>query len=315
MSLQRINWTQVDTENVPSGSSIDLGSPSGSLHAVYADNLYISGTSVTALIAAGGGTGGTGGTNGSSGTSGSSGVGSSGSSGTSGVNGTSGSSGTNGSSGTSGIGTDGTSGTSGYVGYEGHLAIWRYSGNTNTALDPGVGYFNLDSAAWGTSTTSITLDNVAYSPNTNFSAYLDSLTIGTILKLVKVGDTSTFKLLKIDLVSPFDSGYEKYTVSELSGDGTTPNDNDEFLTAHAYSLTDQKSRNAVVGCLISGHQGHSGPAVYWQGVFANRNAFISYLHEAHIWLFDEIERLPASYFLSLWKYSKKPGVKRPRRYR
>ena len=84
-------------------------------------------------------------------------------------------------------------------------------------------------------------------------------------------------------------------------------DNDEFLTAHAYSLTDQKSRNAVVGCLISGHQGHSGPAVYWQGVFANRNAFIAYLHEAHIWLFDEIERLPASYFLSLWKYSKTRG--------
>ena len=91
MALQKINWTQVDTENVPSGSTINLGSPSGSLNAVYADNLYISGTSVTALIAAGGGTGGTGGTNGSSGTSG--------------INGTSGSSGTAGSSGTSGAGT------------------------------------------------------------------------------------------------------------------------------------------------------------------------------------------------------------------
>jgi hypothetical protein len=436
MALQKINWTQVDTENVPSGSTIDLGSISGSLHAVYADNLYISGTSVTALIAAGGtgGTGGLSGTSGSSGTSGvgtsgtsgssgtgtsgtsgtsgvgtsgtsgssgtgtagtsgssgssgssgiagtsgtsgagtaitltdgsttinnvdkitfsgttitdsgngdvivtitggvgtngtsgTSGVGTSGSSGTSGVAGTSGSSGIDGTSGTSGVagtsgssgtagssgtsgvagtsgssgtsgvagtsgtsgvgtsgssgssgtgsslsvtqsggstysaisgitfsgvtisdqgsgnitvsiaggtsgtGGSGTSGTSGIAGYEGHLAIWRYSGNTNTALDPGAGYFNLNSAAWGTSTTSITLDNVAYLPNQDFEAYLDGLTIGTILKLVKVGDASTFKLLKIDLVSPLDSGFENYTVSQLSSGGSTPNNNDEFL--------------------------------------------------------------------------------------
>jgi hypothetical protein len=47
--------------------------------------------------------------------------------------------------------------------------------------------------------------------------------------LVKVGDASTFKLLKIDLVSPLDTGFENYTVSQLSSGGTDPNDNDEFL--------------------------------------------------------------------------------------
>ena len=47
--------------------------------------------------------------------------------------------------------------------------------------------------------------------------------------MVKVGDASTFKLLKIDLVSPFDSGFENYTVSQLSSGGSTPNNNDEFL--------------------------------------------------------------------------------------
>ena len=433
MALQKINWTQVDTENVPSGSSIDLGSPTTPLHAVYAENLYISGVSVSSLITYGtSGTGGSGsngtsgssgssgvgssgtagssgtsgqagtsgtsgtsgqagtsgtsgssgigssGTSGSSGvgtsgTSGSSGVGTSGTSGTSGQNGSSGtsgqagtsgtsgssgigssgtsgssgvgtsgtsgssgvgtsgtsgtsgeagtsgssgssgqagssgtsgqagtsgssgssgigSSGTSGSSGSSGVGTSGTSGSSGtgsslsitqsggstytavsgitfsgativdqgngsitvniigggtsgtggagssgssgssgIAGYEGHLGIWKYSGNTNTSIDPTSGFFNLDSAAWGTSTTSISIDNVAYSPNTNFSAYLDGLTIGTILKLVKVGDASTFKLLKIDLVLPLDSGFENYTVSQLSSGGTDPNDNDQFL--------------------------------------------------------------------------------------
>jgi hypothetical protein len=43
MALQQINWLQIDTATVPSGSVIDLGAISGALHAVYADNLYISG--------------------------------------------------------------------------------------------------------------------------------------------------------------------------------------------------------------------------------------------------------------------------------
>jgi len=50
MALQQINWTQIDTATVPSGSIIDLGAVSGSLHAVYADNLYVSGLSLTDYI-------------------------------------------------------------------------------------------------------------------------------------------------------------------------------------------------------------------------------------------------------------------------
>jgi hypothetical protein len=50
MALQQINWTQIDTANVPSGSIIDLGSISGALHAVYAENLYISGQTLEDII-------------------------------------------------------------------------------------------------------------------------------------------------------------------------------------------------------------------------------------------------------------------------
>ena len=46
MALQQINWLQIDTANVPSGSTIDLGAISGALHAVYAKNLYVSGQNV-----------------------------------------------------------------------------------------------------------------------------------------------------------------------------------------------------------------------------------------------------------------------------
>lgn len=51
MALQQINWLQIDTANVPSGSVIDLGAISGSLHAVYADNLYVSGQTLEQIIA------------------------------------------------------------------------------------------------------------------------------------------------------------------------------------------------------------------------------------------------------------------------
>ena len=50
MALQQINWLQIDTTNVPSGSSIDLGAVSGTLHAVYADNLFVSGLSLDDYI-------------------------------------------------------------------------------------------------------------------------------------------------------------------------------------------------------------------------------------------------------------------------
>jgi hypothetical protein len=51
MALQKINWTQIDTAVVPSGTTIDLGAVSGPLHAVYAENLYISGQTINDFIA------------------------------------------------------------------------------------------------------------------------------------------------------------------------------------------------------------------------------------------------------------------------
>jgi cytoskeletal protein CcmA (bactofilin family) len=50
MALQKINWLQIDTATVPSGSVVDLGAVSGALHAVYADNLFISGQTLQQYI-------------------------------------------------------------------------------------------------------------------------------------------------------------------------------------------------------------------------------------------------------------------------
>jgi|LauGreDrversion4_2_1035121.scaffolds.fasta_scaffold45507_2 phage baseplate assembly protein gpV len=50
MALQKINWLQIDTANVPSGSVVDLGSISKPLHAVYAENLFVSGVELSEFI-------------------------------------------------------------------------------------------------------------------------------------------------------------------------------------------------------------------------------------------------------------------------
>ena len=62
MALQKINWLQIDSTNVPSGSVIDVGAIDGPLHAGYFDNLFISGTSLADYISQnpGGGGGGNG---------------------------------------------------------------------------------------------------------------------------------------------------------------------------------------------------------------------------------------------------------------
>jgi hypothetical protein len=54
MALQRINWLQIDTATVPSGSVIDIGAVSGPLHAGYFENLYISGQTISSFIAGAG---------------------------------------------------------------------------------------------------------------------------------------------------------------------------------------------------------------------------------------------------------------------
>jgi hypothetical protein len=73
MALQKINWLQIDTEVVPSGSTINLGTITGSLNDGYFNNIYISGTSLSDFINSipgiGGSSSGTSGTSGSSGTS------------------------------------------------------------------------------------------------------------------------------------------------------------------------------------------------------------------------------------------------------
>lgn len=53
MALQRINWTQIDSINIPTGYTVDIGNPTGSINSLYADNIYLSGTPITDLFISG----------------------------------------------------------------------------------------------------------------------------------------------------------------------------------------------------------------------------------------------------------------------
>jgi hypothetical protein len=50
MALQQINWLQIDTATVPSGSIINLGSPSGALSYGYFDEIYVSGLNLSNFL-------------------------------------------------------------------------------------------------------------------------------------------------------------------------------------------------------------------------------------------------------------------------
>lgn len=203
MALQKINWLQIDSENVPSGSTIDIGKIDGPLHAGYFENLYISGTSISDYIANNPGGGGSG---------------------------TAGSSGTSGTSGTSGLsGTDGSSGTSGVSGADGYFAKWRYRATDDTSTNPGNAYFALNISSWGVSPTEIALNDKPFDLNgQSISTYLDSLQIGSVLKIVNTNDANNYKLLQITQVSPFEFGYEAYGVNQLASNGGDPNNGDIF---------------------------------------------------------------------------------------
>ena len=109
----------------------------------------------------------------------------------------------------------------------GQLAIWRYTSSLDTGTDPGNGYFRLN-AVWSSSPTSASFDNFAYNPNASFSGYLDNLTAGTVIKLVSLSEPGTYKLLQIVSVTPYESGYENYGVSQLTSAGSDPNEGDQF---------------------------------------------------------------------------------------
>ena len=123
-------------------------------------------------------------------------------------------------------GPSGSAGPSGSVGPEGNLAIWQYSSSINTSVDPGVGYFRIDTS-WAGNTSELTIDDFAYSPAINLGSVLNGLTINSIIKLTSLTNSNNFKYLQVTAISPYESGYEKYTVTQLSSNGSA-SDNDQF---------------------------------------------------------------------------------------
>ncbi len=54
MALQKINWSQIDTITVPSGYTVDIGKIDGPINAIYSENIFLSGVSISDLYLNGG---------------------------------------------------------------------------------------------------------------------------------------------------------------------------------------------------------------------------------------------------------------------
>jgi hypothetical protein len=132
-------------------------------------------------------------------------------------------------------GFDGASGATGFQGSTGprgvdeNLAVWKYSSNTNTNSDPGSGFFRLNNSSWGSSTTTIAIDDTSFEPSIEFGSYLETIIQPScIIKLISRKDSSTYKILLVNSQSPSDIGFEKYSVTQLASNGDAPLNGDEF---------------------------------------------------------------------------------------
>jgi hypothetical protein len=130
------------------------------------------------------------------------------------------------------ISTSGTSGTSGQTlnsSSDGYLAIWRYKSSViDTDLDPGSSYFTMNSVNWQVPTTSLSLSDVSYSPSINFGLYLDALSVGSLIRIVKFSDQNIYKYFRITGVIPPENNFEKYRVQQIASSGLSANQDDEF---------------------------------------------------------------------------------------
>jgi hypothetical protein len=131
-------------------------------------------------------------------------------------------------------GSTGPAGPSGSQGPEGSLGVWKYSTDTSTDA-PSSGYFHLD-ASWSTSTSYLYLADNSFSPSVNWSSVLDSVTVGSIVKLSSQDDSTIYKILQINSVTPLETGYEKYFVTQLGSNGT-PSADDEFGVSFPYAAS------------------------------------------------------------------------------
>jgi hypothetical protein len=108
--------------------------------------------------------------------------------------------------------------------------VFKYSTNT-TISDPGSGYFRLSQIWSDTSNQLIALNDITFYPGANIGSLWDLITsqglINTVLKFVKVDDSTVYKYLRIyDFNSRTD--WEEFTVEVIAVGGSAGND-DQFL--------------------------------------------------------------------------------------
>jgi hypothetical protein len=119
-------------------------------------------------------------------------------------------------------GPTGPSGPSGSAGVDGNLAQWKYDSNTDPNTGPSNGYIKLD-ADWSSTPNYLLVDDLSSTPEINFSSILNTISIGSVIKLTSITDSDVYKFLEVNSVAPLESGYEKYEVTQIGSNGTLSN--------------------------------------------------------------------------------------------
>lgn len=133
------------------------------------------------------------------------------------------------------IGPSGSVGPSGSQGPEGSLSTWKYSTDTTGSTPPSNGYFELDTP-WSSVTSYISIADFSFDPVINWGSVLNNVTVGAVIKVSKKDDSTVYKIFEVNSISPLESGYERYYVTQLGSNGT-PSNNDEFGVSFPFATS------------------------------------------------------------------------------
>lgn len=128
-------------------------------------------------------------------------------------------------------GTSGTSGTTSNSSSDGYLGIWKYNSNLiDTDVNPGNGYFTLNITNWQLPVTNFSINDFCHNPivQSGFGLYLDSMSVGSLIRIVKFNDENVYKYFRIVGVIPPENDFEKYRVQQIGSSGLIANNDDEF---------------------------------------------------------------------------------------
>lgn len=126
------------------------------------------------------------------------------------------------------------------------ISTWKLAAPTGATVSPVFGYFFLNDI-WSNPTTTLSVHDYSFYLNRDFGGSLESIQPGDIIRIVGATDSSAYKYLEVVSSSSNGSGYERFTVNELTTGPSTGSEEMDFRISFTRQITSIDSLSPIVG--------------------------------------------------------------------